>query len=45
MTRLPTIGLLFGDPSGIGPELTVKLLANPACNDGANLLLIGDPNV
>lgn len=45
MTRMPTIGLLFGDPSGIGPELMVKLLADPASCEGANLLLIGDPSV
>jgi len=45
MNRLPTIGVLFGDPSGIGPELAVKLLADPASCEGANILLIGDPNV
>ena len=45
MTRLPTIGVLFGDPSGIGPELAVKLLADPASCEGANLLLIGDRTV
>jgi 4-hydroxythreonine-4-phosphate dehydrogenase len=45
MTRLPTIGVLFGDPSGIGPELAVKLLADPSTCEGANILLIGDPNV
>jgi len=45
MTRLPTIGVLLGDPSGIGPELTAKLLSDPASFEGANLLLIGDRNV
>jgi 4-hydroxythreonine-4-phosphate dehydrogenase len=45
MTRLPRIGVLLGDPSGIGPELTVKMLADPASHEGANLLLIGDPSV
>ncbi len=45
MTRLPTIGVLFGDPSGVGPELAVKLLADPASCEGANLLLVGDRNV
>ena len=25
----PTIGLVMGDPSGIGPELAAKLLASP----------------
>jgi 4-hydroxythreonine-4-phosphate dehydrogenase len=45
MSRLPTIGVLFGDPSGIGPELIVKLLSDPAACADANLLLIGDRSV
>jgi 4-hydroxythreonine-4-phosphate dehydrogenase len=45
MNELPAIGVLFGDPSGIGPELIVKLLSEPAACAGANLLLIGDRTV
>jgi 4-hydroxythreonine-4-phosphate dehydrogenase len=45
MRELPTIGVLFGDPSGIGPELVVKLLSDPAACEDARLLLIGDPKV
>ena len=45
MNRLPTIGVLFGDPSGIGPELIVKLLSDPAACADANLVLIGDRSV
>ena len=45
MSKLPTIGVLFGDPSGIGPELIAKLLSDPAACEAGNLLLIGDRNV
>jgi len=39
----PTLALLLGDPSGIGPEMAVKLLARPRNRDAAQLLLIADP--
>jgi len=38
----PRIGLLLGDPSGIGPELTAKLLSSPDTHSQAKILLIGD---
>lgn len=41
----PTIGLMFGDVTGIGPELTVKLLADPATRQRAHIVLIGDERV
>ena len=41
----PRIALLLGDPSGIGPEMAVKLLARVANRDAANVLLIADPTV
>ena len=37
----PTIALFTGDPAGIGPELTEKLLADPATLAQADILLIG----
>jgi 4-hydroxythreonine-4-phosphate dehydrogenase len=37
----PKIGILLGDPSGIGPELISKLLAEDEL-DQANVLLIGE---
>lgn len=37
----PTIALFTGDPAGIGPELTEKLLADPATLERADILLIG----
>ena len=45
MSTLPTIGVLFGDPSGIGPELIAKLLSDPAASEYANLFLIRDRTV
>ena len=35
--------LLLGDPSGIGPEMAVKLLARPGNVGQADILLIADP--
>ena len=38
----PRIGLLLGDPTGIGPELVAKLLALPETLAQAEVLVIGD---
>ena len=38
----PRIGLLLGDPTGIGPELIAKLLAFPETLTLAEVLVIGD---
>ena len=38
------IAVLLGDPSGIGPELIVKLLDNKICNK-ANLVVIGEKKI
>jgi len=40
MTTLPTLALTLGDPAGIGPEITARLLAGPA--QPVRLLVIGD---
>lgn len=45
MSMKPRIALLLGDPSGIGPEMAVKLLARPQNLEAAELLLIADPLV
>lgn len=39
------IGLMIGDPSGIGPELAAKLLAMPEVLERAQILIIGDPRI
>ena len=38
------IGLLLGDPSGIGPELTVKLLDSDV-SEKANVIVIGEKKI
>ena len=40
----PKIGILLGDPSGIGPELISKLLAKDEMNK-ANVLVIGEKGI
>ncbi len=37
----PRIGLLAGDPTGIGPEIAAKLLAEPETHESADIVLIG----
>ena len=41
----PRIALIPGDPSGIGPELVAKLLAEPGLSNEADVLVIGDSHV
>ena len=38
----PRIGIIPGDPGGIGPELIAKLLVEEGVQDQADILLIGD---
>jgi 4-hydroxythreonine-4-phosphate dehydrogenase len=41
--RKPRIALVLGDPAGIGPEITGKMLADPAIRAAAKILLVTDP--
>jgi hypothetical protein len=41
----PTVALAMGDPAGISPELTAKLLALPEVRAAAQLIVIGDRRV
>ncbi len=41
----PRIGLVLGDPCGVGPEVTAKLLARPEVAETADVLLVADPDV
>jgi 4-hydroxythreonine-4-phosphate dehydrogenase len=41
----PRVAVLLGDPSGVGPEMAVRLLARDANRQSADLLLIADPAV
>src|SRR5687767_7314833 len=41
----PLIGLMLGDVTGIGPEISAKLLASGAATEAANVVVIGDKRV
>jgi len=41
----PVVGVLLGDPGGVGPELAVKLLARPGNFGRADVVVLGDPRV
>ena len=44
--RQPVIGLMLGDVTGIGPEISAKLLASaPAAQHNARLAVVGDARV
>jgi 4-hydroxythreonine-4-phosphate dehydrogenase len=43
--RRPCIGVLLGDPSGIGPEVVVKLLARPQIYERADVVMLTDPAI
>jgi len=45
MSSKPVIGLVQGDPAGIGSELMVKLLSQSEVTDRANIVIIGDPRI
>jgi 4-hydroxythreonine-4-phosphate dehydrogenase len=40
----PTIALFTGDPAGIGPELTQKLLQSPISQQAGQIIVIGQKN-
>ncbi|MBL6928982.1 MAG: 4-hydroxythreonine-4-phosphate dehydrogenase PdxA [Rhodospirillales bacterium] len=41
----PRIGVLLGDPNGVGPEMAVKLLAGEDVRERADILVIGDMRI
>src|SRR5688572_28512132 len=45
MDSRPRIGLMLGDPTGIGPEICAKVLASGALDPVARLVVIGDRRV
>ena len=42
---IPTIGVMLGDMTGIGPEISAKLLASGAMKSVARVVVIGDARV
>jgi 4-hydroxythreonine-4-phosphate dehydrogenase len=45
MSEPARVGLLLGDPCGIGPELVAKLLASHELEAGVATIVIGEPRV
>src|ERR1700729_1725936 len=45
LSHLPTIALTMGDPAGIGPEIVLKALADPAIAPLARWTVVGDGRV
>jgi hypothetical protein len=45
MRKKPRIGVLLGDPTGIGPELVAKLLVLPETSDAAEVVIVGDADI
>ena len=43
--QLPIIGLMLGDVTGIGPEISVRLLASGILRDVARIVVVGDERV
>ena len=41
----PRVAFLLGDPSGVGPEMGARLLADASVPAAAQVLLIADPAV
>jgi 4-hydroxythreonine-4-phosphate dehydrogenase len=41
----PVIGLMLGDATGIGPEISCRLLASGAASEIANIVVVGDKRV
>jgi 4-hydroxythreonine-4-phosphate dehydrogenase len=42
MNTLPIIGITMGDPAGVGPEIIVKALSDPAVYDICRPVVLGD---
>lgn len=45
MKKRPVIGITMGDPAGVGPEITVKALADPGLYEKCRPLVVGDAPV
>lgn len=45
MKNKPVIGVLLGDPTGIGPEILAKLLTQTELYDLAQIVIIGDKRI
>jgi len=44
-SKKPTLGVLLGDSSGIGPEIVAKLISRAEIYETANVVIVGDYRV
>jgi 4-hydroxythreonine-4-phosphate dehydrogenase len=44
-THAPCLGVTLGDPAGVGPELILRLLAEPAVRASARLVVYGSADI
>jgi 4-phospho-D-threonate 3-dehydrogenase / 4-phospho-D-erythronate 3-dehydrogenase len=44
-SNIPTVALTMGDPSGIGPEIVLKALAEPELQSVARWIVVGDRKI
>ena len=40
--KKPVVAITMGDPSGVGPEIIAKSLADPAIHEACRPLVLGD---
>ncbi len=45
MSKKPRLAITMGDPAGIGPEVVLKALGEPAVVDAADLIVVGSATV
>ena len=45
MNKKPIVGITMGDPSGNGPEITIKALAHSGLYERCNPIVVGDANI
>ena len=45
LTERPVIGITVGDPAGIGPEVVIKALCEPALYNAVKPLVFADRSV
>lgn len=45
IAKKPTLGVLLGDSSGIGPEIVAKLVSRSEIHERANVVIVGDYRV
>jgi 4-hydroxythreonine-4-phosphate dehydrogenase len=45
LEKRPIVGIMLGDPTGIGPEVALKLLARPETHQQSRIIVVGDKRI